>query len=77
MLCWFDVISIQVVTVKCSGRELKVAGLPACTDTSKPLATCAVTRTCNATCGAKHHRTYINTVKIIACLRKRKAVRGK
>ena len=28
MLCWFDVISSQVVTVKCSGRELKVGGLP-------------------------------------------------
>ena len=37
------------------GRGVKVA--------AKPLAGCAVTRTCNVTCGAKHHRTYINTMK--------------
>ena len=28
MLCWFDVISSEVATVKFFGRELKVAGRP-------------------------------------------------
>ena len=39
---------------------------------SKPLAGCAVIRTCNVTWGAWHHRTHINTVKTkCACAKKR------
>ena len=39
---------------------------------SKPLAGCAVIRTCNVTCGAKYHRMHINTVKTkCACAKKR------
>ena len=42
------------------------------TDASKPLAGFGVNRTCNVTCGAKYHRTHINTVKTkCACAKKR------
>ena len=43
------------------------------TDASKLVGGCAIIRTCNVTCGAKHHRTHINTMKTNVCVCEKKA----
>ena len=70
---WLDVISSEVVTVIffLKGGEGGWASQLFFSDASKPIAGCAVFRTCNVTCGAKHHRLHINTMKTNVCLREK------
>ena len=75
--CWFDVISSEVVTVKFfwKGPESGWASQLVFTYASKPGAGCAIIRTYNVTCGAKHHWTHINTMKLMCAHAKKKPAR--
>ena len=57
------------------GMDLEVVGPPQLlfTDASKPLAGCAVIRTCNATCGAWRHRDAHQYRENKLCLRQKKS----